>query len=131
MADEMTDTRSDPAMIEEDIERTQDAMGETVQELEERLNPREMARSVMGDDSREIVREMVDLARQNPIPVAMIAFGAVWLIATARTPGMRRMKDRIFGANGSNEPRLRPRSEEPAPIGPTPPVGEELDRMSV
>ena len=77
-----TDTRTDEATIERDIERTQDEMGETVQKLEDSLNPREIARSVMGDDNADIAREALQVARQNPIPVAMIAVGAVWLLAS-------------------------------------------------
>jgi hypothetical protein len=128
MADEMTDTRSEEAMIERDIEQTQDEMGETVQKLEDKLTPREMARSMIGEENTDFAREAVQLARQNPVPVAMIAVGAIWLLATAKTPGMRRMTDRLWGGSDSSEPRLRPRSEEPAPIGPPPPVGEGFDR---
>ena len=128
MAAEMTDNRSDEAMIERDIERTQDEMGETVQKLEEKLTPRGMARSVMGDDNADFAKEALELARQHPIPVAMIAVGAIWLLASARTPGMRRLTDRLWGRSAASG--LRPRSEEPAPIGPPPPVGEELDRRS-
>jgi hypothetical protein len=129
MAADMTDTRSDEAMIEADIERTQDQMGKTVQKLEDSLTPKEMARSVMGDDGTDFAKEALEIVRQNPIPAAMMAVGAIWLLATARTPGMKRMTDRLWSRSTSSD--LRPRSAEPAPIGPPPPAGEELDRRSM
>lgn len=126
MTAEMTDTRSEEALIERDIERTQDQMGETVQKLEESLTPKEMARSVMGDDGTDFAKEALELVRQNPIPAAMVAVGTIWLLATARTPGMRRMTDRLWSRSDSSG--LRPRSEEPAPIGPSPANDPSLDR---
>ena len=132
MADNMTDTRSDEAVIERDIERTQDEMGETVQKLEESLSPREVARSVMGEENSEIAKDALEIARQNPIPVAMIAVGAIWLLASSRSPAGRRLMDR-FRSGGKSHPTvsadLRPRSAEPAPIGPPPVTDPRLDRM--
>ena len=122
----MTDNRSEEAMLERDIERTQDEMGETVQKLEESLNPREVARSVIGDQNSDLAREVLEVVRQNPIPAAMIAVGAIWLLATARTPSGRRLTDRLW--SGSSSPNLRPRSEEPAPIGPPLGTDPSLDR---
>ena len=127
-----TDTRTDEATIERDIERTQDEMGETVQKLEDRLNPREIARSVMGDDNADIAREALQVARQNPIPVAMIAVGAVWLLATSNSPAIRQLRDRFRSGRTSGSRAsagLRPRSAEPAPIGPPRATDPALDQM--
>ena len=136
MADEMTDTRSEEAMIERDIERTQDDMGETVQKLEDSLNPREMARSLMGDDNTDLAKDAMDLVRQNPIPAAMIAVGAIWLLASSsKSPAVRRLTDqfRSKSSSGSSPDELdanglRPRSAEPAPIVPPPGTDPSLDR---
>lgn len=129
MAADTTDARSDEAMIEQDIERTQDEMGQTIQKLEDKLTPREMARSVMGDEGTDLAKEALDIVRQNPVPVALIAVGAIWLLATSNTPAVRRLTDRMWGrSSGASRSSLRPRSAEPAPIGPPPAVGEELDR---
>ena len=138
MAADTTDTRSEEAMIERDIERTQDQMGETVQKLEDSLNPREMARSLMGDDNTDLAKDALDVARQNPIPVAMIAVGAIWLLASSsKSPAVRRLTDqfRSKSSSGSGPDELdanglRPRSAEPAPIGPPPATDPRYDRMS-
>ena len=57
MVADTTDTRTEEAAIERDIERTQDEMGETVQKLEDSLNPREIARSVMGDYNADLAKQ--------------------------------------------------------------------------
>ena len=96
----MSDNRQDPAAIEQDIRRTQDQIGDTVAKLEAQLNPRELARSVVGEDGNEIAREALEITRRNPIPVAMIAVGLIWLLATGRTRNGTRLVDRIAGALG-------------------------------
>lgn len=131
MTADTTDNRDDAAAIEREVRRTQDEIGDTVQSLEDKLNPRDMTRSVMGDDGADAAKEALEVTRQNPIPVAMIAVGLIWLLATARTPGIRRFTDRLTGRRpsaGEDRSGLRPRSAEPAPIGPPPPIGETYDR---
>ena len=131
MAASTADTRQDEESIERDIERTQDQMGETVQKLEDSLNPREIARSVMGDDNADLAKDALEIARQNPIPVAMIAVGAIWLLATSKSPAVSRLKDRFRSSKGSDDldsNGLRPRSAEPAPIGPPPETDPNFDR---
>ena len=135
MADEMTGTHADEAAIERDIERTQDRMGETVQKLEDSLNAREIARSVMGDDNKDLAKDALDLVRQNPIPAAMIAVGAIWLLATSsNSPAVRRLKEQFRSSSRSGDRDangLRPRLDEPAPIGPPLGTDPRLDRMPI
>ena len=122
-------TDKDPATIEREVERTQDAIGDTVDRIEEKLNPREVTRSLLGDSGSEVARDALDIARTNPIPVAMIAVGLIWLLATSDSRSIKRVRERITGAvTGGND--LRSRSEEPAPIGPPPAQGEAFDRRA-
>lgn len=132
MTDKMTGTRSEEALIERDIERTQDEMGETIHKLEESFTPGEVARSVMGDENSDLAKEMLEIARQNPVPVAMIAVGAIWLLASSQSPAIRRLTGRFRSGGPSSRGAsadLRPRSAEPAPIGPPPVSDPRLDRM--
>ena len=125
----MNDDRTKEAeAIEQDVVQTQDEMGETLQKLEEQLTPRGIAQSVMGDQGTDYAREVLDLVKQNPLPVGMIAVGAIWLLATSRSPMIKRVTSAVTG--GPSEPKLRPRSEEPAPIGPPPETGLEYDRRA-
>ena len=124
MADNQTDS---PETIERDIEQTQDRIGETVEKIEEKLTPTALTRSVLGDDGADMVREGLRLARENPIPLAMIVIGAVWLFATSDSPLIRRVTSRMTGMIGGDDD-LRSRSDEPAPIGPPPAQGEAFDR---
>jgi hypothetical protein len=127
------DTR-DSDTIERDIDRTQDKIGDTVEKIEEKMDPSEITRSILGEDGQESVRNGLRIARENPIPVALIAIGAVWLFATSDTPMIRRVRERLIGggrsSTGKDRNGLIPRSEEPAPIGPPPARGEEFDRRS-
>lgn len=118
------------ADLERDVRRTQDQMGDTVDKLEEKMNPREVTRSVIGDDGADVAQEALEVTRRNPIPVAMIAVGLIWLLATSRSPAIKRFTDGLTGKRSSERSRdgLRPRSQEPAPIGPPPAMGEEFDR---
>ena len=131
MADNMTSNRPDEEAIERDVRRTQDEIGETVDKLEEKLNPRDLSREVMGDDGADAAKEALEVTRQNPIPVALIAVGLIWLLATTRSPTISRIIDRITGktrADGEGDMDLRPRSAEPAPIGPPAQSGDRFDR---
>ena len=129
MTADINDTRADEALIEREVMRTQDRIGETVQELEDKLNPRDITRAAMGEDGADLAKEALEVTRQNPLPVALIAVGAIWLLATSNAPAIRRMRERITGkgATPGHDPDLMRRSEHPAPIGPSP-VGEAFDR---
>lgn len=131
MPDNMTGNRTSEAAIEDDVRRTQDRIGDTVDKIEEKLDPREITRSVIGDENTDVAEEALDIARTNPIPVAMIAIGAIWLVATSPSPAIRRIREAITGKGRSTgNMKLRPRSAEPAPIGPPPPRGEAFDRRA-
>ena len=127
MADNMN---QDQATLERDVVRTQDAMGDTVQKLEEKMNPRDITHSVLGDEGTDVAREALEVTRQNPIPVAMIAVGLIWLLATSRSPMITRLTDRFTGRRSSSGPEpKRPPVEHPAPIGPaTASRSDTLDR---
>ena len=114
--------------IERDIVETQDEMGETVEQLQGALSPSALGREIIGDDGMETAKQAFEVAKRNPLPVAMIAVGTAWLFATSDAPMISNMRRRLFGGSGSMKSGLRSRSEEPAPIGPPPAVGEEFDR---
>ena len=115
--------------LERDIIETQDEIGETVEELEGALSPSALGRDLLGEDGMETAKEAFEVAKRNPLPVALIAVGAVWLFAKSDAPMIRELRQRLLGGARSLRPSgLRPRSAEPAPIGPPPPAGEEYDR---
>ena len=129
MTDQTTRMEPDPADIERDVRRTQDQIGETVQKLEDRMNPRDIARSAIGDDGTDVAREALEVTRQNPIPVAMIAVGAIWLLATSQSPMIRRLTDRLSGKRqGASEPRA---ASSTAQAGPPREIGTAFDRRPI
>jgi Protein of unknown function (DUF3618) len=131
MADDQMD---DPATIQQDVERTQDAMGDTVQKLEDRLSPRKLAQSLFSDENSGAAQDAWDVVRQSPLPVAMIAGGAAWLLATSQAPMIRRLREELksrfssavnSATSSSNE---RQRSFDSTAAGPPPATGEAFDR---
>lgn len=81
---ETTDTR-DAAEIERDIRHTQDEMSRTVDRIGGQLTPRNLLNSLLDQaESHNIdARTLLDGARRNPIALAMIAGGAIWLTSDA------------------------------------------------
>jgi ElaB/YqjD/DUF883 family membrane-anchored ribosome-binding protein len=79
----MTDgtTTQDPAAIERDIRQTQDEMSRTVDRIGDQLTPRNLLNSLLDQaESNNIdARKLLDGARRNPLALAMIAGGAIWL----------------------------------------------------
>jgi len=101
MAEETRMIRHEPDQemeaLKAEIHQTRVAMGETIAALQERLDPtrlkdqatesvreatigrvEKMARNV-GDRAGDAGRSVVDVVRENPLPLAMIGVGAGWL----------------------------------------------------
>lgn len=81
----MTDTTAaqDPEAIERDIRRTQEDMSRTVDQIGDRLTPRKLIDALLDQaDSNNIdARKLLDGARRNPVALAMISVGAIWLVS--------------------------------------------------
>lgn len=88
--------RDDPAAIEADIRRTQDEMSRTVDQIGDQLTPRSIMNALFDKaESNNIdARMLLDGARRNPLALAMIAGGALWLISDrdANLPKKRESK---------------------------------------
>lgn len=78
-----TTTHQDPAEIERDIRRTQNEMSRTVDRIGDQLTPRNLINSLLdkADDNNIDARYLLDGARRNPLALAMIAGGAIWLVS--------------------------------------------------
>lgn len=73
----------DPAAIEADIRRTQDEMSRTVDRIGDQLTPRSIMNALFDKAENHDIdaRQLLDGARRNPLALAMIAGGALWLIS--------------------------------------------------
>lgn len=78
-----TTTTRDPDAIERDIRKTQDDMSRTVDKIGSQLNPRNIVNALLdtADSSNIDARKVYDGARKNPIALAMIALGGIWLVS--------------------------------------------------
>ena len=98
-------TTQDPAELRADIRETRERLGDTLEEIGARLNPRHIGEQVkenirdatigrvghMARDAADRVNEvrytMMDTIRDNPIPAAMVGIGLGWLFMNARRQG--------------------------------------------
>ncbi|MXO74388.1 DUF3618 domain-containing protein [Altererythrobacter aerius] len=73
----------DPAEIEREIRQTQAEMSRTVDRLGDQLTPRNLLNGLLdkADENGIDARYLVDGARRNPIALAMIALGGIWLVS--------------------------------------------------
>jgi hypothetical protein len=83
----------DPAEIERDIRRTQDEMSLTVERLGDQLTPRNLMNALLdkAEDNEIDARYLIDGARRNPLALAMVAGGLIWLVSDsdAKLPKLR------------------------------------------
>jgi len=79
---DMTGTQ-DPAAIERDIRQTQEDMSRTVDRIGNQLTARNILNALLdkADDKDIDARALLDGARRNPLALALIAGGAIWLVS--------------------------------------------------
>jgi ElaB/YqjD/DUF883 family membrane-anchored ribosome-binding protein len=77
-----TDERT-PEEIERDIRATQDEMSRTVEQIGGEFTARNVVNSLLdkADQNGVNARAVLDTARRNPIALAMIALGGLWLVS--------------------------------------------------
>jgi ElaB/YqjD/DUF883 family membrane-anchored ribosome-binding protein len=87
-------TERTPDAIERDIERTRDRMSRNIDELGDRLSPsnlKEEAKSAIkdaaqgavsnvGEQARRTSSRLVEVIRENPLPVIAVGAGVTWLL---------------------------------------------------
>lgn len=102
---DQTETR-DPAEIERDIRATQAEMSKTADQIGDQLTPKNLFNSLLdkADESGIDARYLLDGARRNPIALAMIALGGIWLVSDsdAKAPSLAGLKPSGFGKGSSS-----------------------------
>jgi len=112
--------------LQEEIEQTRAEMGETIDEIQERLSPRRIGEQVRGqmrdatigraeqmvsevtDSAREAGGGFLDTIRANPVPAALAALGIGWLwMKRPSGDGARRMRYGGYGGYDANRARGR------------------------
>lgn len=101
-SDTHTTDRRDPAEIEREIRSTQAEMSRTVDQIGDQLTPKNVLASLFGKaDGKGIdAQYLIDTARRNPLAVAMIAIGGVWL-ASSSDARPSAVKSALAGGSGS------------------------------
>lgn len=73
--------------VEREVEATRGQIDRTVEALKEKMQPKELfdeATRVMGGASNKVMTTVVEQARENPIPIALIGAGVAWLALSQR-----------------------------------------------
>lgn len=89
----MTDSNPNADVIEKDIVRTQNDISDTVNELQEKLQPKQLLRQVVGDP-QQVPTQLFDAVKRNPVAAGLIAVGALWLLSgnQPKMPKMPKLK---------------------------------------
>lgn len=84
MPDNHTDERT-PEEIEQEIRTTQQDMSRTVDQLQGRMTGRNMLDALLdrAEESGVDARYLLDAARRNPLALALIGTGGLWLVSDA------------------------------------------------
>jgi len=118
--------QSSPAELERDIERTRERMSSNIDELGERLSPDNLKRQAkeaitgkahdvaanVGGQARDTGGRVLDFITENPLPVAAVTLGAIWLFSmrkgNAREVSGDRMARFAYTGPERREPNGRP-----------------------
>lgn len=89
----MTDraNKESAAEVEREIEAARDRLRETLGEIGDRLTPREITEEVLSyakDAGKHLVEKVKRDTASNPIPYALLATGALWLIFRPKFDGV-------------------------------------------
>jgi ElaB/YqjD/DUF883 family membrane-anchored ribosome-binding protein len=80
----------DPSSIERESDQIRADMGRTLDQIEQKLSPREVVdRSweLIEERGGRIVRRLGDAVKENPVPLLLVATGLVWFFASAVRSG--------------------------------------------
>jgi ElaB/YqjD/DUF883 family membrane-anchored ribosome-binding protein len=72
------------AEVELEVEAQRGHLDQTVEALKDKLTPGEVfdeASRAMGDAGQQVLAKLLDQARQNPMPVALVGVGLAWLMS--------------------------------------------------
>jgi hypothetical protein len=70
------------AEVEREVEATRGQIDRTVEALKDKMQPKELfdeATRIMGGTSNKVLTTVVEQAKENPIPIALIGAGIAWL----------------------------------------------------
>lgn len=91
----MSDDHRSVDDIERDIERKRANIGAGIAELQDRLSPEAIvtdAKSVLQQNFAEIADPIARAARTNPLAVALIGVGLVWLFASVTQTSVTKIR---------------------------------------
>ena len=70
-----------PEEVEREVEAARERIDQTVEALKDKLQPQELfdeATRIMGQTSNKVLTTVVEQAKANPLPIALIGVGVAW-----------------------------------------------------
>ena len=86
MSTRTSDVHKDPATLEHEVDQIRARLGETVEELGDRLSPGELldqALTVLRRHGGEFGRNLGRQAKNNPVPLILTGIGLTWLMSAS------------------------------------------------
>ena len=85
----MTDETTDTDRIERDLARTRARMDSRLGELQDKMSPSQLVNDafayMQGGDGADFTANLVSRAKANPLPVALVGVGLIWLMASSHS----------------------------------------------
>lgn len=76
----MAERASGLTAVQTQIGRSRAAIGATLDALQERLEPVQLARQTAGAVAADFGSAALRVVRKNPLPTALLGLGALWLM---------------------------------------------------
>ena len=89
-----TDSASkSPQEVEREVQQSRADVEETLEAIQERLSPGQMFEQVVdymrSSNGGDFLRNLGTVVRDNPVPVALVGTGLVWLMLSSSRSGRR------------------------------------------
>ena len=95
----------DPAEIEREIRNTQAEMSRTVDQIGDKLTPRNVINALLDEAEEKGIdaRFLLEGARSNPLALGMIALGGIWLVSDSDAR-LSSLKPSVFKSGSGSDP---------------------------
>jgi hypothetical protein len=93
------------ADVEREVEASRGELDRTVEALKDKMTPGELfdeASRAMGGAGRQVISKLVEQAKENPMPLAVMGLGLAWLMTSTSRP----YEPRSFASSASSGPGL-------------------------
>ena len=104
-----------PEEVQREVQQSRAKVEDTLEAIQERLSPGQVFEQVVdymrSSNGNDFLRNLGTMVRDNPVPVALVGTGLVWLMLSSSRSGRREYDDEDDLLESYGESRLRQRVE--------------------